>query len=108
MRVQVPLPAVQNDSHEPGFCFSGRRFVGPMCGNIGFGFFAMITTRAVERAIADEPYRRIAASDFRLAIGLGARGRDADGGPLGIAFEPASHGLLLLSPASRHRAGRAR
>jgi hypothetical protein len=88
-------------------CLLETVFVDPVGVEIAFGHIAMTAASAVKRLVAGVVEGSFARLDFRLAVGLGASGRIPNGDPLGIGFEPASHNLFLLSPASRHRAGRA-
>src|SRR5262249_9502378 len=82
-------------------------FVDPVGVEIAFGLLAVTATSAEEGLIGGVVEGSLAGVDFRLAVGLGASGRIPGGDPLGIAFEPTSHNLFLLSPASALAAGRA-
>jgi hypothetical protein len=82
-------------------------FVDPVRVEVVFGLFPMAAMSAVQGLIVGVIEGAVAGVDFGLAVGLGAPGRIPDGDPLGIGFEPASHGLFLPSPASALAAGRA-
>ena len=74
---------------------------------IAFSLFPVTAASALQGLIVGVVKGALAGIDLRVAVEFGASGRIPDGDPPGISFEPASHCLLLLSPASALAAGRA-
>jgi hypothetical protein len=82
-------------------------FVNPVGVEIAFSLFPVTATSAVQGLIVGVVEGERAGIDLRVAVEFGASGRIPDGDPPGIGFEPASHCLLLLSPALALAAGHA-